>query len=134
MKRTALLLGRHQASSLVATLVDYATMITLVETFHLAPTIATASGAGSGAVVNFTLGRLWTFRARGEGPFRQALRYALVSLASLGLNTLGVFVATDVVGIHYLIARLGTGLAVSILWNYPLHRHYVFPTNDGATA
>jgi putative flippase GtrA len=128
------LLGKHQLSALAATVVDYGVMIALVELLRLGPAASTALGAACGALVNFTLGRTWIFRSTGVAAHRQLWRYALVSAASLGLNTLGVHVFATLLGVHYLAARLGTGLAVSVLWNFPMQRHFVFRHGDGEGA
>lgn len=120
------LLGKHQVSSLVATVVDFSLMVVSVEALNLPPALATVVGAASGAITNFTLGRHWAFRATSGRARSQALRYALVSAASLLLNALGVYLVATVLGIHYLAARVAVAVLVSIGWNFPLHRHFVF--------
>jgi putative flippase GtrA len=123
---TILLLGKHQLASIVATAVDYSMMIIMVSVVGLTAVEGTVIGAATGASVNFTMGRYFTFRAshgRAEG---QAFRYVLVSAASLGWNALGEHLLAVVLGLHYVIARLITGTLVSFLWNYPLQRYFVF--------
>jgi putative flippase GtrA len=123
---TIALLGKHQLASIVATLVDYLVMIAMVSLVGWTPVEGTVVGAATGAGVNFTLGRHFTFRATHARAHGQALRYFFVSLASLGLNALGEHLLAEVVGLQYVIARLITGLLVSFLWNYPMHRYFVF--------
>lgn len=117
---------RHQAGAGVATAVDFAAMIACVEAGLLAPVAATAVGAAAGAMTNFSLGRRWIFAARGGGVAPQAVRYALVSAASLGWNALGVHALHGLLGAPYVAARAIVALAVSVLWNYPLHAKFVF--------
>jgi putative flippase GtrA len=107
---TLAVLLRHQAGSVAATIVDFAVMIALVSLVGAAPAVGTAVGAASGGIVNFTLGR----------------RYALVSLGSLALNTCGVHVLAGVMHYPYVAARLAVSFAVSVLWNFPLQRGFVF--------
>lgn len=121
------LLGRHQAAAIISTAVDFSTMVLSVELFHLPPVAGTVAGASCGAITNFQLGRRWIFRALHEGAGPQALRYALVSAASAGLNALGEYVAHNLLGINYILARTVVAVAVSLLWNFPMHRHFVFP-------
>ena len=78
---------RHHAASIAATVADYLVMISCVELLHLSPVAATPLGALSGAVTNFTLGRRFTYKTTDVPAPSQAWRYALVSAASLGLNT-----------------------------------------------
>lgn len=123
----ARLLGRHQAASALSTLIDFGTLALLVERFGVHPVAATALGALAGAVFNFTLARRWIFRDHDGSAAAQALRYAFVSGASLGLNTLGEYVLATRLGVHYLLARALVALLVSLCWNFPMHRRVVFP-------
>jgi putative flippase GtrA len=119
-------LGRHQLGAVVATACDFGVMILCVERLGLAPTAATAIGASVGAVVNFTMSRAWIF-PRHSGHWRaQALRYALVSGASAGWNTLGEHVVNGLGHVQYVLARAVVSLAVSLAWNFPMQRRFVF--------
>jgi putative flippase GtrA len=119
-------IGRHQIASLISTAVDFGVMVLGVELFGLRPALATLLGAVSGGVTNFQLGRHWIFEARHEGAGGQALRYALVSGTSAALNAAGEYGAHDLLRIDYLAARAMVAVAVSLLWNFPMHRHFVF--------
>jgi putative flippase GtrA len=114
-----------ELASLVATAVDLG-VFTMAVRLGLAPVPATPLGALCGALANFTLNRHVTFRASGGRLPRQAVRYLLVSAASLGLNTLGEALTFGVLHLHFLLARIITSAAVGLLWNYPLHRWFVF--------
>jgi putative flippase GtrA len=119
-------LGRHQLGALAATAVDFATMIALVERFHLSPVTGTAVGASLGAATNFVLGRIWVFRQNAGHWAAQAVRYALVAAASAALNALGEHLLHDLAGLEYVRARLLVSIAVSLLWNFPMQRRFVF--------
>ena len=123
---TLALLVRHQAGSIVATLVDFAVMIALVSFAGAGPAVGTAVGAASGGFVNFLLGRRWIFRATEQHAAPQVGRYALVSLGSLVLNTCGMHALASVMHYPYVAARLAVSFTVSVLWNFPLQRHFVF--------
>ncbi|GAC1351651.1 MAG: hypothetical protein NVS3B20_26100 [Polyangiales bacterium] len=127
------LLGKHQTASLVATVVDFGTMIASVEVLGVTPVTGTVVGATAGAVANFTLGRHWTFRATHARARGQAVRYAIVSAMSLALNAFGVYVFTRRPRLPYVAARLITALAVSIFWNFPLQRYFVFGSQPSPT-
>ena len=117
---------RHQTGSLVATAVDYGVMIALVGLGGALPAAGTAAGAASGGLVNFLLGRRWIFRATDDKTAPQAGRYLIVSLGSLLLNTAGVHVLAGLLEFHYVAARVAVSIAVSLLWNFPMQRTFVF--------
>jgi putative flippase GtrA len=118
----------------MAAFIDYLVMIFGVEVLRLTPVAATPMGAFCGAVTNFTLGRRFTYK-RTEVPARgQAWRYAIVSAASLGLNTAGEYLFHDVVRIEYLLARVITSVIVSNAWNYPMQRYFVFSARASKPA
>jgi putative flippase GtrA len=117
---------RHNWASIVATGADYLVMISCVELAGLSPVAATPLGALSGAVTNFTLGRRFTYK-RSDVPIpSQAWRYAVVSAASLGLNTAGEYLFQHLLHIEYLLARVISSVIVSNVWNYPMQRYFVF--------
>ena len=119
-------LRRSQIASLMATLVDFSSLIFLVEIGHVWYVAATATGAFLGALVNFILGRHWSFAANDEAVRGQAIRYVVVSAVSLLLNSLGIYLLTDYLKIHYAISKTIIAFLVGILFNFPLHRTFVF--------
>jgi putative flippase GtrA len=119
-------LKRSQIASLTATVVDFSSLLFLVEVGHVWYVAATATGAFLGAIVNFILGRYWSFMAEDDAVRGQAIRYAAVSVVSLVLNSLGVYLLTEYLEIHYAISRAITAFLVGILFNFPLHRRFVF--------
>ena len=112
--------------SLLATGLDFATMIGVVELFRTSPVLGTMFGAAAGGVTSFILGRIFTFRSRVEPVSGQAFRYGLVSGASLGLNALGEHLILRVMPSHYVLGRAIVATTVSNVWNYPLQRFFVF--------
>jgi putative flippase GtrA len=124
---------RHHISSILATIVDYGLMVSCVELGGLGPVPATAIGAFAGAVTNFTLGRVFTYRATDAAVAGQGWRYALVSGASLALNAGGEHLFANVLGVQYLVARVITSVIVSNAWNYPLQRFFVFSRRAGGS-
>ncbi len=118
--------NRAQVSSAVATAVDFGLLFLLVEIFHVWYVAATASGAALGALTNFLLNRHWSFAAFHQRWARQALRYSLISGASLLMNTGATYGLTEFGHLHYSISVLGASIAVGIFFNFPLHRYYVF--------
>jgi putative flippase GtrA len=117
---------RHNIVSVVATAVDFATMIGLVEMLRFSPVMGTVVGAAAGGITSFALGRRYTFRSQTDPVSGQALRYGLVSVASLGLNALGEHLILFLLASHYVLGRILVATIVNNAWNYPMHRGYVF--------
>jgi putative flippase GtrA len=119
---------RHNIVSVVATAVDFATMIGLVELLRFSPVMGTVVGAAAGGVTSFTLGRHYTYRSQAQtDPVSgQMLRYVLVSGVSLGLNALGEHLILFLLASHYVLGRILVATAVNNAWNYPMQKLFVF--------
>jgi putative flippase GtrA len=128
------LLGRHQIASLISTAVDFGVMALAVQLIGVPAVPATVLGAGSGAITNFTLGRHWVYAAGDDQAAPQVARYAVISAASAGLNALGEYALHDRLRLHYLLARAIVAVAVSLLWNFPMQRYFVFRSTSKGGA
>lgn len=126
--------GRHHTVALVATAVDYLVMVACVEFGELNAVAATPIAALAGAITSFLMNRWYTYRSRDQPATRQAWRYGVVSLASLGLNTAGEYFFHVILRIEYFLARVITSVIVSNAWNYPMQRYFVFSPATGAVG
>ena len=122
---------RAWVASAIATLVDYGSFTLMVEVVGIYTGTSRALGALLGALTNFTLNKLYTFRTRENSMWIELPRYAAISLTSLLLNTVGVILLTE--GLHWnpLLAAALVGVGVSLCWNLPLHRIFVFRDQSG---
>ncbi len=117
---------RHQMGAVAATITDYSVMIVLVSGLGVLPAAGTAAGATCGGILNFVLGRRWIFPSTSAAAAPQARRYAAVSVGSLILNTCGVHVLASILHYPYVAARVVVSFCVSVLWNFPMQRSFVF--------
>src|SRR5256885_15148296 len=117
---------RAWIASAIATAVDYGTFTILVEVVGIYTGSSRALGAAIGAVTNFTVNKIYTFKTRENSVLVEVPRYAAISLTSLLLNTVGVILLTEGLRWNPLVAAAVVGLAVSLGWNLPLHRIFVF--------
>ena len=123
------LLSRSLVAAVVATAADYALFATMVAYLSLNPSASTALGCVLGAIINFSINRVWTFRSKGP-RLLQASRYSFVSLSSALLNAGGVGVLLMLPTMDHRIAWALVRAAVFLAWNFPLHRDYVFVEPD----
>lgn len=118
-------LALHSVAGGVATGVDFVIYRGLAEGIGFGAFSATAMGCVAGAVVNYTLNRVFTFRSK-SAVTPQFARYTLVSGVSAALNASGVALLLLLPDMN---ASLGWWLAraaVYLAWNFPAHRDYVF--------
>jgi putative flippase GtrA len=116
---------KGQLSSGIATIVDWGLMtgLILAGVHYL---YAVVCGAVAGAITDFSVKKWWVFKAKRERVKGQALRYAVVSAISAGLNCLLAYGLVDGLGIHENIGVIIASTIVGFAWNYPMHRLYVF--------
>lgn len=130
---------RSLLSSGVASSVDVVLGFVGFALLGLHPWLATALGALAGGIVNCCINYRYTFRARQCSKQAVAVKYTLVWMGSLLLNSLGtswlygvlmrVFegaTGAAVEEVCYAMARLTVSLAVSFVWNYLMQRYFVY--------
>jgi len=125
------ILGLNAVAGAVATGVDFASVLGMVEKLSFSPVVATALGCVLGGVVNYSMNRLITFRSQGAVAPQMA-RYTLVSATSALLNAGGVALLTLHPQLAYTLGWWLARGAVYFAWNLPLQRDYVF--NDPPEA
>ena len=117
---------RYQFVAILATGIDFLTLIFLTEVIGLWYLFSTVSGATLGAITAFLLGRYWVFRSTEDETHHQAFRYLLVASGSVILNSSGVYFLTDIVGWAYLVSKTITAIIVGVSYNYLLSRYFIF--------
>jgi phosphatidylglycerophosphate synthase len=124
------ILGLNAMAGAVATAADFALVLVLVEWVSLLPAWATVVGSVLGAVVNYSINRVLTFKST-AAVSRQLARYAVVSSTSALLNAGGVALLTLHPQLAYTLGWWLVRGVVYFAWNLPLQRDYVF--NDNAS-
>jgi 2-hydroxy-3-keto-5-methylthiopentenyl-1-phosphate phosphatase len=117
---------RSNAASGTATALDWA-LVTALVAVGLHYLGAAAVGAAAGAVTDFLLKRHWAFDRSDRGSAREeGIRYLLVTSSSLLLNLAASWAFVDGLGLPPVGGVIAASVAVGLLWNYPLHRLFVF--------
>jgi putative flippase GtrA len=109
---------------LLGMVVDFGITFLLKEKVRINRYVANALGFSCAVLSNFTLNRAWTFGSHAANVEGQLLRFLLVSLVGLGLNTLIIFLLTRR-GLNF---YLGKALAILIVfvWNYSANAYFTF--------
>jgi putative flippase GtrA len=79
-----------------------------------------------GAVVNFTVNKYWTFNAKAEPTDKQLQRFVWMVVGSVILKSGGTYLLTQLIGFNYKWSRLMVDLMVSLGFNFPLQKYWVF--------
>ena len=116
---------KSNIASISASLADYFVTIIAVQVCGFPIVLAGITGTVSGGAINFHMGRLWVFQKNQSARREQVKRYFVVWFGNLMLNTTGLYVLKSHV-VHYIIARLIISILVSVFYNYPLQKNYVF--------
>lgn len=101
-----------------------------------------AVGAVAGGIVNCMINYRFTFKIRECSYWAIGIKFFMVWLGSLLLNTFGTQFLTNVLtasttldqwgmvqNLRYTIARLVVAILVSVFWNFLLQRYFVFRAN-----
>ena len=105
-------------------LVDYSLLFALTEWAGLYYLYSSAISFGVSVVFNYWLCVAYVFKGAGKQTTRQAAIFFVTGVMGLGLNQLCMWFFVSVAGMHYLIAKLGATVIVT-LWNYITKRKVV---------
>ncbi|MDE6555928.1 MAG: GtrA family protein, partial [Duncaniella sp.] len=106
---------------------------------HTGATLSAALGAVGGGITNCALNYKWTFHSADCPVSHVAVKYGLVWIGSLLLNSYGTdlfyrlmqdSILLDhwhvVKNLRFTMARLGVSLSVSVFWNLLLQKLFVY--------
>lgn len=115
---------RFTGVGFVSAVGHYGLLIVLVQGAGADAVVASAAGAMLGAVINYSLNYRVTFRSQ-KRHRESAVKFVLVAIVGLVLNTLLMWIGVDVLGLHYLVAQiLTTGLV--LIWSFAGNRFWTF--------
>ena len=109
---------------LVAAVVHYGLLVSLVEGYRLDPVPATLAGYIAGGFVSYLLNRRHTYAS--DRPHRQATwRFALVALVGFGLTWCFMALFVRAFAAPYLPAQVAT-TGIVLIWSYLAHKLWTF--------
>ena len=115
-----------QATSLIASGIDFLTTILCVRLLNCWYLSASVTGAVCGGLVSFIISRNWTFAESRQPVASQFSRFVLVWLGNMGANATGLFVTTHFFGVQYLLAKTAVSIIVGVSYNYFLQKDFIF--------
>ena len=115
-------LVRYFAAGTFATLVQFASLVVLVELLHISEIVAVVEAFSTGVVVNYGLQRRFTFRSA-TSHSNAALRFFAIAVLSAMVNStlFGLLNAY----LSYILAQFIATFALFLI-NYELNRKFTF--------
>lgn len=117
---------RSQATSLISSSADFGLYGLLFYLLSINYVVASAFGNIAGAIVSFYMGRHWSFKSQEGHLGMQAIRYAITSLSSAGINSAGIYLLTENTSLHPTYSKIIIALLVGITFNFFMFRYFVF--------
>jgi putative flippase GtrA len=106
-------------------IVDFSLTYICKEKLHWNKYIANTTGFLTSSIVNFVLNRIWAFNSKDEQMTKQAVLFAISTVAGLVLGNGMVYLFADLLGIHFYIAKL-ISIAVMMIWNFTFNDLVIF--------
>lgn len=125
---------RVGASGVIATSVDVAALVGLVELLGSHVTLAAFFAATLGGITNFLINKYWAFRDPSPFELRQLTVYAFVSLVTAAFVAATVHLLAVLMLLPYLLAKAIAAALVFLVWTYPAQSRLVFPSTGGSTG
>lgn len=115
---TFLQLFRYTFVGGFAFLVDFGTLYSLTEYFHIYYLVSAGIAFIFGLIINYFLSVKWVFNSRAmENRMFEFMLFAIIGIIGLLLNELLLWILTDILVIYYLISKLITTFLV-YFWNF----------------
>lgn len=109
---------------MVAAIVHYGLLFSLVEGYGLDPVPASLTGFSAGGVVSYLLNRRHTYRS--DRPHREATwRFIVVSAIGFGLTWGLMALFVRALGLPYLPSQLAT-TGIVLVWHFLAHKLWTF--------
>lgn len=115
---------KYGVVGVLGTLVHIGLLAFMVETFDLNPIAGSIIGFVGALLSSYFLNYYWTFSST-DAHLSSFLRYFLVSLTGLGLNTILMYGTVSILGWWYIYGQLTVVLVVPVT-NYALNRFWTF--------
>lgn len=131
---------RAQFSSQISSLFDFAVTILGAKLLDIYYVYATSLGSVAGGILNCFINYYWTFKAQDCKKKYVVIKYFIVWMGSIFLNTWGVYLLTESIQrvpwvqdtlYHifddiFIVSKIVVSLLVGWFWNYNLHRFFVY--------
>ncbi len=117
---------RYNVVAVIATAVDFLVLVVLTEFLGLWYFFSAIIGAITGGITSFLLERNWAFMKKNKKLSTQAMKYIVVWITSIILNTIGLYILVEYSDIQYIFAKIIVSILIGIGFNFFTHKYYIF--------
>ena len=105
--------------------IDWGIMVFLTEVFGINPLISSTISFTVSVTVNYILSVTFVFETdKNANKVSQFVIFVLLSIVGLGVNELCMWLGTDLLGIHYMITKVGA-TAVVMVYNFITRKIFI---------
>jgi putative flippase GtrA len=115
-----------QFSSIISTVIDFSITWILTSIIGFWYIFSSSTGSAIGGIISFILGRCWVFRTTNTKVVKQILMYFLMWVGCIIINTLGVYLFTEIFKMHYMFSKVLVASFIGVFLNYYLQSNFVF--------
>lgn len=111
----------------ISAIINFGVLYSLTEWLHVWYIISAILGFILAVIFNFCLNKFWTFRNldKKRGALNQLLKFLVVSLTGLVINTLIIYNLTEFIKFDYRLSWVFACAAVTF-WNFCLNKFWTF--------
>lgn len=134
MKKLISQMIRFSIVGIIAFLIDYGLMVLLTEVFDVNYLISATVSFIVSVIFNYIASMRYVFRHKeGMSRRREFIIFVVLSVIGLILNDLIMWVMTGLLGITYLISKVGATMMVTI-WNFLSRKKFLDAGEQGEST
>ncbi|MCL2158553.1 MAG: GtrA family protein [Oscillospiraceae bacterium] len=112
-------------TGIINTAIDFLVYTLCLEVFGTGAVVAQPIGQGVAMINSYLMNKNWTFKKREKYNLAEILKFLLVNGGSLAINTLGVYLLHEVLGLNEYLCKIPVAIS-TILVNYFGNKLFVF--------
>ena len=109
--------------------IDYGIMVFLTEVFGINYMVSSTVSFSVSVTVNYILSVAFVFETdKDKNKIKEFIVFVLLSIVVLGVNELCMWLGTDLMGIHYMITKIGA-TAIVMVYNFVTRKMFIEKKN-----
>lgn len=118
--------GKAQLSAFLGGLFDFSVYTVGIQVLGFTAYISNIISGSSGAIVNFTINRYWTFNNTSTPVGKQLAKFVLVVIGSISLKSTGIFFLVVNLSLNPYFSKIVMEILVSLGFNFLMQKYWVF--------